>query len=340
MKRIFLSLVAILLLTATLLSSCAPAINIPAEEETLTQTETNPATKEIVETAQQIVNQADPANDKVLNVLIIGNSFSTGWPDELNGLLKAAGIRAQIFSVYYSGCPLVSHWHWLQTDKKNYRLRHHEQDGGTSDDHDVGLDFCLRQRNWDVISLQQHFSPSKAVSYDEALKSCTPYAENLYNYIREKYPKSTLVWHETWAYEVKKADLTNDFRHGAEPFKQTQSVPDVETQTLCYENMRKVSVKLAEDNKVPMIPCGDAWQIARANPLIGDTMTRDGYHDGPVGGGQYLNACVWFEMLTGQSCIGNTWRPKYALTEERLIELQKAAHQAVEENPVKERVVK
>ena len=49
-------------------------------------------------------------------------------------------------------------------------------------------------------------------------------------------------------------------------------------------------------------------------------------------GGQYLNACVWFECITGKSCIGNPWRPKkYTLSEERIDLLQRAAHQAVEE---------
>jgi hypothetical protein len=51
-----------------------------------------------------------------------------------------------------------------------------------------------------------------------------------------------------------------------------------------------------------------------------------------VGGGQYLNACIWFEVLSGKSCIGNTWRPSdYRLSEEKIAGLQLAAHQAVAE---------
>ena len=52
-------------------------------------------------------------------------------------------------------------------------------------------------------------------------------------------------------------------------------------------------------------------------------------HDGDIGGGQYLNACVWFEILTGESCLGNTFRPSYELSEEKIAILQAAAHQAV-----------
>ena len=56
----------------------------------------------------------------------------------------------------------------------------------------------------------------------------------------------------------------------------------------------------------------------------------DTSHDGDIGGGQYLNACVWFETLTGQSCVGNAFRPDYELSEEMITMLQNAAHIAVE----------
>ena len=57
----------------------------------------------------------------------------------------------------------------------------------------------------------------------------------------------------------------------------------------------------------------------------------DYYHDGDIGGGQYLNACVWFEVITGQSCVGNTYRPDYVLDTDITYEaLQQAAHQAVQ----------
>lgn len=55
----------------------------------------------------------------------------------------------------------------------------------------------------------------------------------------------------------------------------------------------------------------------------------DMYHDGDIGGGQYLTASVWFEILTGRSCIGNTYRPDYELSEEKIAALQQAAHEAV-----------
>ena len=329
MKRILCLFLTLLILSSTLLSACQSeslSDSYLDNDEALKATEGSEkgtAEGEPSQTAPEVTakpEQKDPSADHYLNVLVIGNSFSTGWPDELNGLLSAAGVKANVFTVYYSGCPLSSHWHWLKTGQKHYRLRHHKQGGGVDDDEPVNLEYCLKQKNWDVISLQQHFGPSNALSYDNMMKSCTPFAKNLFDYLKENFPKSKLVWHETWAYEIGWS------RDGV-------TVPDKEFQDQYQANIRAASHTIATENGVPIVPCGDAWAIARAIPNIGD-MTRDKYHDGPEGGGQYLNACVWFECLTGQSCIGNTWRPKYALAEEKIPKLQEAAHRAVEENPI------
>jgi hypothetical protein len=38
---------------------------------------------------------------------------------------------------------------------------------------------------------------------------------------------------------------------------------------------------------------------------------------------------VWFEILTGQSPVGNTYVPSYDLSKEKIEILQKIAHEAV-----------
>ena len=88
-----------------------------------------------------------------------------------------------------------------------------------------------------------------------------------------------------------------------------------------------------------MVPTGDAWQAARGDEKILDTLCGriktgnlvqgDYYHDGDVGGGQYLNACVWFETLTGVSCLDNTYVPDYELSADKMTLLKGYAHDAV-----------
>lgn len=61
-----------------------------------------------LETTQDI----DPADDGVLNILMIGNSFCYYYVEELVGLAAADGIKMRVCNVYYSGCKLSQHYNW------------------------------------------------------------------------------------------------------------------------------------------------------------------------------------------------------------------------------------
>ena len=47
----------------------------------------------------------DPASDDVMRILMIGNSFSYYYVEELYGMAKAAGIKMQVCNLY------LSRWH-------------------------------------------------------------------------------------------------------------------------------------------------------------------------------------------------------------------------------------
>jgi len=252
----------------------------------------------------------------VLDVLMVGNSFCWYFTEELHGVANAAGIQLNINNLYEAGCYVQEHWDWLQADSQSYEQYWITNDFGRfKHPENLKLSSALAYDDWDVITLQQHFG-SGVKDYDAALAKCTPYTKNLYDHFKATNPDAKLYWQTTWAYQV-----------GHE------SMPSTADQKLRQNNIIAVSQTLAEESGVDVIPSGQAWAIARANPKVGDNMCKsDMLHDGDVGGGQYLNACVWFEVLTGKSCIGNTWRPDtYRLSEEKVVELQKAAHQAVAE---------
>ncbi len=315
MKR--LSLASLLLFAALFLSACGTALTGTATAEPFSVTapasETVPA--ETKETGPEpTASLPDPAEDGVLHVLLIGNSFCLNWPDELWGMLNAAGIRASVCNVYYPGCTVDQHWEWYMTKQKNYSFYTHDEKG-SSVKKDVGLKFCLDAQNWDIISLQQHFAPFRTVDFDTTWNGCQSYTRRMVEILRTERPLAKLCWHETWAYQAGHADI-----------------PTVEAQTAQYEVIRAVSEKLFEDYGFDLYaPAGDAWQLARKDPAVGDVLCKpDLYHDSPDNGGQFLNGCVWFEVLTGQSVIGNTFRPtEYTLTEAKIAALQKAAHEAV-----------
>ena len=325
MKRSLVFFLAMICLLSSLLAGCSTGLEAPETtvEEAKTTVEEIPST-----TTEEKKEAPDPAEDDVLNVLIIGNSFSTYYPDELIRVANAAGVKMRVYSVYYSGCKMAQHWEWNRFKEGHYTLYIYNdpnKERSGLGNQNLTLDDCLEQENWDYISLQQHFGPRVNMSYDDCYDSVKPYAKSLYTYISDMFPKANLLWHQTWAYEVGYA-------------RDDGPMTSTEQQSITHENIRAASQQIAKDCDVTLLPAGDAWAIARKNPVIGDTLCQssaknngagDHYHDGQEGGGQYLNACVWFEMLTGKSCIGNTWRPSYQLSEEKVAALQSAAHEAV-----------
>ena len=325
MKRTLFFFLAMICLLSSLLAGCASEIKAPTTEAEAAGTVEK---EETPSTTQEEKEVPDPAADDVLNVLIIGNSFSTYYPDELIRVADAAGVKMRVYSVYYSGCKMTQHWEWNLHKEGHYTLYIYNdptKERSGLGNQSLTLDDCLEQENWDYISLQQHFGPRINMSYEDCYNSVKPYAKTLYNYIADMFPKAKLLWHQTWAYEV-------GYSRDDGPMTST------EHQAITHENIRAASQQIAKDCNVTLLPAGDAWAIARKNPVIGDTLCQssaknngkgDHYHDGQEGGGQYLNACVWFEMLTEKSCIGNTWRPKYTLSEEKIAALQSAAHEAV-----------
>ena len=253
---------------------------------------------------------------ETLDLLMIGNSFCYYFVQELYGVAHAAGVEINVTNLYEAGCYVQEHWDWLTNefegnDKYQYwitnsmgRWKH----GQIQESYNA-----LPYLDWDVITLQQHFGGG-IKDYEAAKAKCIPYTADLYDYLKTNHPDATLYWQTTWAYQV-----------GHE------SMASKDEQVMKQNNIIKLSQELADASDVDVIPSGQAWAIARDDSRVCDVMCRtDLYHDGDTGGGQYLNACVWFEVLTGKSCIGNTWRPTtYALEETKVIALQEAAHAAV-----------
>jgi len=269
-------------------------------------------------------------NNYSQNLLMIGNSFSYYYVEELYGIAEAAGIHLNIYNVYKSGCTLKEHWNWLQNDEKNYEFYVTNADGRRRAlSGNVGLKECLAVADWDIISLQQA-STTYIDTVDTAKALTEPYVNNLYGYLREKFPNARYLWHQTWSSQI-------GYQHATDA---NNKVTDRETQKLRDANAAGLANYICQTYNVDNVPSGSAWDIARENALIGDTLCNrvnasgadntDNHHDGNVGGGQYLNACVWFETLTGKSCVGNAYRPAdYDLSEEKIAILQQSAHDAV-----------
>jgi len=307
MKKLTLILAIIMLLT-TVLGGCG-AGNTP---ETSAPTE-----------AANNMNISDPGKDGVLNILMVGNSFSFYYVEELYDLLEAAGIEARVCNVYYSGCKLEQHWSWWKSGEANYQFIVTDKDGHRKQE-GVTLDYSLNQGDWDYISLQEGSAKMRRGDPQTELAKSKQYRDELYGHFAQRFPMAKLCWQQTWAYQA--------------GFNRDSYQVDAAEQAAYHERQRTYALGVCQENSVQRVPSGDAWKIVRDGGydnlcarLGKDNGLGDFYHDGDIGGGQYLNACVWFEVLTGESCIGNTWRPDYELSEELITTLQNAAHQAVSE---------
>ncbi len=347
-KRIFCLLLALLMAAATLCACAKPADETSGEstQETTGETTQEESTSATETKPKNILQKSDPAEDDTLNILMIGNSFCYYFVEELQGMLAAAGIKANVCNLYYSGCTLEMHWKWWKNGEAKYEYYMTDTEGrkGTEG---ANFRFALRRQNWDVISLQEVSQAVPTNGGEKHLKNTETYWKQLYEYLMEQFPQSKFYWHQTWTYQVEFG------RKGYEMTPQTQEEGQVQQEIFAK------GICDYFDGKVSPVNSGRAWQICRTKynydyltcRLASGSGKGDGYHDGDIGGGQYLNACIWFEVLTGQSCVGNTYRPSYkadgslanvldgklkitqtgntiTLTEELISILQNSAHEA------------
>lgn len=302
----FLALCMVLCLT---FCACAPAGGGNNEEEP----------KETVE----IMQKEDPAADDTINLLMIGNSFCYYYTDELYAMAKAVGIKLRVCNVYYSGCTLNQHWKWWKSGEAKYEFITTDE-RGRKEQKDVNLEYCLQQQNWDYISLQSASGTLKTDSAAKVLDATKTERTDLWNYIQQQFPMSKHLWHQTWAYQI------GYVRDGYKMESKAQ-------QDEYAQKQREYALAICEEFNLGRVKSGEAWKIVRDGGYDNLCARKainggegDYYHDGDIGGGQYLNACVWFETITGQNCVGNTFRPKaYNLSEDMINLLQQAAHEAV-----------
>ncbi len=309
--------------------------------------------------------QNKASNEETLSILMVGNSFCYYYVEELYGLLMAnpdpnrGYNKIEIYNLYYSGCKLDQHYDWWISGAANYDLYKTDENGRKKQIPAAGtawnLEDTLMQGKWDYISLQ---GASGEVNYvgGSIADNCASIVENaepLLDHFHELFPNAQLLWHRTWAFEIGRIS-------GSITYDEASLVAyDTGMQAACDYMCNEFDQDKPYD--LLMVNSGAAWSIARAEnaklatSLIpegglcarkgvrnentfpyysGNANAGDGYHDGDIGGGQFLNACVWYETITGQSVLENSYQPSldngnYALSDQLVALLRNAAHAAL-----------
>ena len=339
MKRMT-TILARLLVLATILTACGPAANSP----------------ETTEATQMVSN-----DDGVLNLLMVGSSYCYYYVEELYDLLMETppeGItEVNVYNLYYSGCRLTQHLNWWKQDEANYEFFKVDATGrqkiGPSEK--WSLDQALRMADWDYISLQgtptgyAYWRDDPNVISEIAFEQAEPILDHLH----EKFPNAKLLWHWTWFVEVGRVDTAGHTYTAEEGPIYIAAMEQV-----CRYIRDKLNQEKSYD--LTLVPTGLAWTRAReknesANLLLygglcarlgknsfddGREHSGDGTHDGDIGGGQFLNACVWYEIITGNDCRKSNYIPTYThngitytVDGELRAMLADAAHEAVTEVP-------
>ena len=252
----------------------------------------------------------DPADDGTIRLLTIGNSFSEDAVEtHLYDLAKAKGVKIIIGNLYIGGATLAQHVTNVKGNANAYSFRKIDATGTKTTVANTSIATALANEKWTHISFQQESSNSGM--YNSWVASLP----ELYNYVapRVKSENPKFILHQTWAY-AKNSTHEGFANYDKNQLKMYAAIVDA-------VNKAKSLVKIDY-----IVPAGTAIQNGRTS-VVEDNFTRDGYHlSMPLG--RYLAACTWFEALTGQNVVGNTYKAT-GLSDFEIAIAQNAAHTAI-----------
>ena len=246
---------------------------------------------------------------ETIRILAIGNSFSEDAVENyLYNLGQTDDVTFIIGNMYIGGCSLELHWSNANSDAKAYSYRKINASGAKTTTANVSIAEAVADENWDYISFQQVSQNSgQYATYFPYLTDLKAYVASLATNPQVKY-----MLHATWAY----AQVNS---HGG--FANYGN-----NQTTMYEAIVDAASSAATTAGINIVvPSGTAIQNARTS-FIGDNFCRDGYHL-DLGVGRYTAASTWYEKLTGNSVVGNTYTA--GLSASYVDIAQNAAHSAV-----------
>jgi hypothetical protein len=277
---------------------------------------------------------------KTIRLLTVGNSFSQNATRQLGNLVTNAGHVLIHQPIVVGGASLELHWGRAAAFEK-------DPTGTNGLYGKQSLKQHLVAQPWDFVTIQQ----ASIKSHD--VETYRPFAKQLHDYIKQHAPKSQVLIHQTWAYRVDDPRFKVAAPKAGEP----------KTQADMYEQLTRAYSTIAAELGMRHIPVGDAFYLADTDSKWGyqpdakydfknkdqtglpnqthslhvgwrlakgkdgqDTLGMDGHHANMAG--EYLGACVWFEMLYGESVVGNKFVTP-GLDKDYARFLQETAHKAV-----------
>ncbi|MDO4743077.1 MAG: DUF4886 domain-containing protein, partial [bacterium] len=217
--------------------------------------------------------------DNSIKVLAIGNSFSQDAYKYLYDILKANGYEDVVIgNAYAAGCDLKTHASKFENNSEGYT--YYKYDNGVNTSESASMSEMIADEDWHIITLQQ-VSGSSGIS-----DTYQPYLSELIDYIKQNRTVNDgkIAWHMTWAYK-------SDSTHAEFPNY------DSDQMTMYNAIVGAVNSQIDTNDDIDfVIPAGTTIQNART--VIGDTLTRDGYHLNSLG--SYLVGYTWLAAINGR----------------------------------------
>jgi len=290
-----------------------------------------------------------PQDDDTFRILMIGNSFCSYYTGELYGLLMEnlpEGVTSvEVYNLYASGRTMTAHYNlWVNGSAGDYDLFRADKDGRYKLQPNGGwtLEDALAYANWDCISLQgkpSSGSYATEADLDPMCEELNRLATPLFGRIHEMFPYTRLYWHRTWNQEVGRVTdsgfvYTEDYNSRYDPGMQyvcdymTEVFDQDKPYDLIQVNSGAAWTEARRLNEtLDLLPYGGLCAGNGRNTFgDGRANSGDGQHDGDIGGGQMLNAYMWYMTITGDGDLSdNNYKPDYELSDDLVNMLKQAA---------------
>ncbi len=274
-----------------------------------------------------------------LKVLMIGNSFSisvTRFLPQIVASQIAQEHKLHLTSAYIAGCVLERHWNEYQKAVANpehrpYRVTVRDSESKQNPaDTFANIPELLVREKWDIVTIQQG-SPQ---SWNYA--TYQPWADKLIAEVKRLAPQAEVVIQQTWSYRSddprisgEKAQWSFDnqgmFERLEKAYKQLSEA---------YGGLRIIPTGLAVQYYRELTPEKymmlsreelNAYQEPELPPQSGDVVGSFSWRDGKEAGtrslvadtihlnkaGEYLQGCVWYGILFGESPDKITYKPDF-----------------------------
>lgn len=281
MKRILT-----LFLTVVLCLSCFTACRDKKDDPSVTSDiETTP----VVTTGDPTPPEPSWNDDNTLQILCIGNSYSSDMMTYVYDIAKDAGVENVVLgNLYVGGCTLEGHDLFTKEDQAVYT--YFKNTNGTWETNpNYKVSTALAAEDWDFVTMQEGSARS-------GITETYSFLPALIDYVKERVPETTkLVWHMTWAYQ-------QDIAHSSFPSYDNDQMTMYNAILNAYN-----TCVLPEEDIVGLIPSGTALQNARTS-YYGDAFCVDIYcHLGYLG--DYIAGLTAVKALTGLSIDNVTFLP-------------------------------